>query len=169
MTDNRDKPAPSGTVAKVSAVVLVGAVVLQAALTLRWVVGPALVDGRELIGLSAQERSARLAFGDRFLQYVRFVQQEVPLTATVILPSEADDYILGQVGIMQYFLIPRRVADCPTGIAPAICVAGLGGSDTYILAVESFPPPATALIRRDYLAFDDAWGLFVPRPSGESD
>ena len=117
----------------------------------------------------ATERSALLAFGARFSRFVRFLQQAVPPTATVILPSEADDYVLGQVGIMQYFLIPRRVADCPTGVAPAVCVAGLGGSDTYILAVESFPPPATALRSRDYLAFDDSWGLFVPRPPGKSD
>jgi len=163
MTHTRTEPAASHTVAKVTTAVLLGAVMLQTALLLRWVVGPSLVDGRELIGLSAQERSARLAFGGGFADYVAFLRAHVPEAATVIIPSEVDDYALGHVGIMQYFLFPRTVADCPSQQLPAECVAGLGGMETYIMGVGAFPPAATALARRDFIAFDSRLGLYVPR------
>jgi len=127
------------------------------------IIGPQVKAVWEVRKLQLLERSAHLAFGDSFSSYLSFLQEHVPLDATLVIPRQEVDYVLGHVGIMQYYMIPREIINCAIGAEVEECISNLGGTNTYILAVGIFPPQEEALLRRDYVAFDEYRGVFVPR------
>ncbi len=71
--------------------------------------------------------------------------------------------VYGDIGLMQYFLRPRTIIDCPMGEDMAPCVRSMTGKTTYLLAVPDFPPQADASLYRDLVAFDAERGAYVPR------
>jgi hypothetical protein len=112
----------------------------------------------------ARQRSAALAFGSDFAGFMRLVADTVPPTAKLVLPRPEQDATFGNVGLMQYFLIPRKLINCPSS-EPAdeeACILKLGGPDTYILAVGSFPPRQAAESAKTIVPFNDSWGVYVP-------
>jgi hypothetical protein len=62
---------------------------------------------------------------------------------------------------MQYFLFPRDIHNCGIGEVEA-CVRRIEGANTYILALDYFPPRELASQRRVLLPFKDQLGLFGP-------
>lgn len=114
--------------------------------------------------LPSLERSVTLSFGDDFAVYIGFLADVIPEEATVVLPPIALDSTLGNVGLMQYFLYPRRIANCPGGMDFADCAVMYSGERTYILAIADFPPKGAAEINKPYIQFDDRRGLYAPSP-----
>jgi hypothetical protein len=148
----------------VSEVILGVGALVQVILLLKFVILPLATNIWHVRDLPNIERSARLAFGDEFAEFIDFVKDQVPLDATVIIPHDETDIVLGNVGIMQYFLLPRAIADCAQGAPLPGCILALGGPDLYILAVDDFPPTEEASRTKDYLPFDDDRGLYIPKP-----
>lgn len=115
---------------------------------------------------SAMQRSATFAFGDEFAGYMDFLRAHVPEDGLVILPPVSINDALGNQGMAQYFLFPRRVANCSPSVSLDACVSALGGPHTYIIAVPGFPPAEAASRVKDYKRYDDSLGLYLPRPEG---
>jgi hypothetical protein len=116
--------------------------------------------------LTAKERSAALAFGSDFAGFMRFTAEVVPPDGKLVLPRAAQDSTLGNIGLMQYFLIPRELINCPSS-EPAeeeACVLQLSGADTYFLAAGSFPPASAAEKSKTLLPFNAKWGVYAPSP-----
>jgi len=127
-------------------------------------IGPRMIRYWGLRHDSAWQRSALLAVDQDFMAYVAFLRETIPAEAKVILPphtsvSESGAYT--SVDFMQYFLFPRTVLNCSDPVDD--CVRGLTGPTSYILGVGRFPPPEVASEVKDYIAFDDAKGLWQPR------
>ena len=69
---------------------------------------------------------------------------------------------------MQFYFFPRKVYNCGPNEAEA-CMYRARTQHTYVLAVPHFPPPDEALKYKDYVAFNDSLGLYVPRQSESGD
>ena len=113
---------------------------------------------------SARQRSAALAFGSDFAGFMQFIAENVPPDAKLVLVRPDQDETFGNTGLMQYFLIPRKLINCPSS-EPAeqvACLTRLTGSDTYVLKVESFPPVQAVEGAKRLLPYNDAWGVYVP-------
>jgi hypothetical protein len=113
---------------------------------------------------SARQRRAALAFGSDFAGFMRFAADVVPPEAKLVLVRPDQDETFGNIGLMQYFLIPRKLINCPSS-EPAeqeTCLLQLTGSDTYILKVGSFPPIEAVEGSKKLLRYNDAWGVYAP-------
>ncbi len=148
---------------KLSVGVLFLGFVIQLVFLFTSIIGPQVKAVWGVRKLQPLERSAHLSFGDRFSSYISFLQEHVPLDATLVIPRQEGDYVLGHVGIMQYYMIPREIVNCASDAIVEDCIRNLGGTNTYILAVGKFPPQEQALLRKNYVAFDEYRGVYVPR------
>ena len=110
------------------------------------------------------ERSITLSFGDDFAAYMGFLADVIPEEATVVLPPVEIDSTLGNVGLMQYFLYPRRITNCPRDMTFDDCATLYSGERTYILVVEGFSSADGAAPRKTYVQFDDRRGVYEPGP-----
>ena len=126
------------------------------------VVGPLWQDVRSLADRGYLERSARLSFGDQFFRYIQFLRDEVPESGRIVLPPISVDDRLGNTGIMQFFLFPRSIVNCPTVETTEECLAVFQGSETYFLSVGPFPGNDNVEGTRRYLSYSDDLGLFLP-------
>jgi hypothetical protein len=106
-------------------------------------------------------RSARLAYGSDFSDYVSFLRQTIPEESLVVLPSPEVDPVLGEMPFMQYFLFPRQLTNCADLAGWAECVVHYTGPHTYLIAVDSFPP-REGLEGRLLLPFDESRGIVLP-------
>ncbi len=144
-------------------IVLAVAVVLQVGLLTDDYALTSLKRIWRLRAMSAYERSAMFSFGEDFLRYMEFVTDTVPADATVVIPKEAQGGMFGHVGIMQFFLFPRRIVDCPLESVPG-CL-GLGKPNFYILSIDSrFPPRDISLEPKVFVSFEGDRGVLVPYP-----
>lgn len=168
MARAREGEQEPGSIARhLSLVVLVAAAAIATLVTVRDDALPTLRRVWRLRSEPAIERSALFGFGAEFADYARFIRDQVPEDATLAIPKEVQGGEWGHLGIVQYFMFPRRVVDCPAEEAEA-CVLRLTGESTYILAPnEEFPPRQAAERNRTYLAFDERRGLFVPPGAAE--
>jgi hypothetical protein len=91
-----------------------------------------------------------------------FLRQVIPEDALVVIPSQEEDSILGEMPFMQYFLFPRRLTNCPAGAPWPECVVHYTGPRTYLLVVGDFPPRQGLDGSREYLPFDDGRGVLAP-------
>jgi len=115
-----------------------------------------------LSGRSMVERSAQLTYGGKFAGYMRFLRDQIPQDALVIQPSFRNEPIFGHQGFMQYFLFPRDVRPCPVEITWVSCLKKYNGPNTYILAVDDFPPAFPPQVHETYLGYGTDRGLFIP-------
>ena len=118
----------------------------------------------EVRGDPPLERSARLAFGDAFADYMRFLREHVPENARLVVPPKAVVPVYGDIGLMQYFLAPRQIVDCPAGPDLAPCVASMDGARTYILAIPEFPPTDSVPANKEHWDHGGGFGVYAPRP-----
>jgi hypothetical protein len=114
-------------------------------------------------GEPALVRSAQLSFGAEFTRYIVFLREVIPEQALVVIPPREVDPVLGEMPLLQYYLFPRRLTNCPGGVPWSECVGNYSGAHTYILAVESFPPRDSWLLSKAYLPMDGNRGVFAPR------
>jgi len=124
-----------------------------------------LALGRRMRGIldrPAWERGARLSFGDEFADYMAFLRANIPEEGRVIVPPLAVDPALGNEGLMQYFLFPRTVINCPQIEEDEACLGAFGGESTYFLYVDGFPSPEIAGRTRALALFKDSLGVFAP-------
>lgn len=143
--------------------ILIGAVIVQLGLLLNGYVSTQLSRIWRFRDMTAYERSAMFSFGEEFLDYMQFVHETVPEDATVVIPKEIVGGALGHVGIMQFFLFPRKIVDCPLDTVPE-CL-GLANPDVYILAIDTrFPPRDISLDPKIFISFEDDRGAFAPAP-----
>jgi hypothetical protein len=119
-------------------------------------------DIRSVAGLSQEQRSARLSFGDQFSAYVLFINDVVPEDGRVVLPPVSVDPTFGNMGIMQFFLFPRSIVNCPSVEAAQECLDLFQGSETYFLSVKSFPGQSQVGGTRRHLPFGSDLGLLLP-------
>ncbi len=126
------------------------------------VLEPLWRDIRSAADLTPFERSARLSFGDQFYGYVQFIREEVPEHGRIVLPPLTVDPTFGNMGIMQFFLFPRSVVNCPSVEAMEECLEMFRGQDTYFLSVGEFPEADAIGDTRRLLPFDAGQGLFLP-------
>ena len=115
-------------------------------------------------GTDAIERSALFFYGKKFSEFINFVNENVPPEAIVIIPRFEQDELFGHEGIMEFFLIPRKVENCPPNIPVEGCILRQHASNKYILAVEGFPPRSAALQVKQWVPFDGERGVYIPSP-----
>lgn len=134
-----------------------------------------LIDGFGLIwtkrvlrklGDDARDRSAVYAFGNRFSEYIAFLQDEIPEDALVIKPYNKYGGAIAYEGIMRYFLLPRDIGDCPVeGEIARKCYIAVG-ENAYILAVGEFPGDDIVSELKEFVPFQPEYyyhGVYVPR------
>ena len=126
------------------------------------VVAPLWRDIRSVANLPPFERSARLSFGDQFSEYIQFIVKVVPESGRVVLPPISVDDTYGNLGIMQFFLFPRSIVNCPSIDATDDCLELFQGDDTYFLSVGTFPQKSKVDETRKYVPFEAELGLFLP-------
>jgi len=81
---------------------------LQAAVAVKGSLLPLAARVAQVRSMPSLERSARLAFGDAFWQYVDFVRHTVPDEATVLIPPESVDVAPLNQGAMEFYLAFAR-------------------------------------------------------------
>lgn len=150
--------------ANASNLFLVLIVSLQFAILLRGYLKDIFPRVEEGIKQPATYRSASILFGEKYAEYIEFVKAMVPEEGLVIIPKEEQVWNFGNVGLMQYFLFPRNIADCPVETLDE-CILNLKGTNTYILAPDStYPPRDLADQVKQFIPFDKDQGLYVPLP-----
>ena len=134
-----------------------------------------LIDGYALLwtkrvwrlhGHPAQERSAVLAFGNKFFEYVEFLDANIPTDGKVIITRNWIGGPTGSTGIMMFFLMPREIDDCSGRKPIEECILNLTGLNSYILAVGDFPPDDVAHQVKDFIPFQPEFfyrGVYVPK------
>jgi hypothetical protein len=118
-----------------------------------------VIDSRSL---PAWERTALFLIGEDFADYVGFLREQIPEDGRVILPPHFSTDAESYVPMMQYFLFPRDIHNCGRDEVEE-CVQRVRGLNTFILAIEDFPPQDLAIEHKDYIPFADDRGLYVPR------
>jgi hypothetical protein len=127
---------------------------------------PLLDRGSHAGAGGAVERSAYLSFGDDFEGYVAFLRAEIPDSALVALPPQSVSTTFGHNGLMQYFLFPRRITNCPREATFDACAVHLGGPATYILRVDGFPDALPDGLHKRYVEYGPEYGVYVPAAAG---
>lgn len=141
---------------------LFAVVLIQAAIVVTGIALPLYAEVRTVAGRSAFERGARLSFGDAFYEYVRFIRETVPEDGRIVLPPVSVDATYGNMGIMQFFLAPRGIVNCPAEDEIRECLQLFSGERTYFLAIRQYPDPADYGGRRNLIPLNDALGLLAP-------
>ena len=158
----RGEKMRTGAPTRVTTWVLAAVVVIQLAL-LGWSQWPGALRVAQYQGLPATERSARIAFGDQFGDFIQFLSAEIPPNGRLVVPPMDMESILGDIGLMQYFLFPRQIVNCPSGDDMPACVQSMTGSNTHILRTGKFPPSDAVPPAKDYQPFSADWGIYSPR------
>lgn len=112
--------------------------------------------------LPAVERGAYIGFGDEFAGNIRFLWSQVPEDARIVLPPLEISSTYGNQGIMQFFLFPRSIVNCPQVKEASACLQTFRGPETYFLSVFGFPNNETAVDNRDLIMFDESFGVYLP-------
>jgi hypothetical protein len=135
---------------------------IQLGLLYAYQVQPTLHELATVRGMSNWSRSAQLSFGDEFTGYMQFVRKHVPENARVIIPPTNIHSTYGNQGIMQFFLFPRPISNCPNENEASACLKLYSGESTYFLFVDGFP--ARELIRgeRELVSFSEGLGVIMP-------
>lgn len=150
----RDRRALLGTL-------LAMMVIAQGLVTLRTTIAPMYADARDVRGLPSLQRGGVISFGDNFAAYIGFLRSQVPEAARVVIPPFDLDPVYGNLGLMQFFLFPREIVNCPSGPDLSACTSSLTSPNTYLMRVRSFPHPESVARGRLLLQFDDQLGLYA--------
>jgi hypothetical protein len=75
---------------------------------------------------------------------------------------------VGNIGLMQYFLLPRQIINCADGPELPACVRSMDGPTTYTLRIADYPNPQDVPPGRRLLAATPDHGVYAPpqEPSG---
>jgi hypothetical protein len=148
----------------ISSLILAIAVVFQIFLLYRSYIAEIVSKIWQNRTYSASYRSASILFDSHYAEYIEFVKSIVPEDGLLIIPKEEQVWDFGNVGLMQYFLFPRQIADCPTESLED-CILHLKGSNSYILVPDAtFPPRGVADQVKQFIPFKGDRGLYIPLP-----
>lgn len=115
----------------------------------------------QLRELPVWERTATILLGEDTAGFLKFVRDTVPEEARLILPPRSAGSAYEEIGLMQYFLIPRDLHNCGRNEIEA-CIRRATGENTYILALYYFPPRELARETRRQIHYDENRGVFAP-------
>jgi len=121
---------------------------------------------QRILGIQARpmlERSAVLAFGDQFNEYLQFILDEIPQDALVVIPPRSVDYRWGDVFLMQFYMVPRDLSNCPSEQEVAACIRVHDGERTYFIEIDNYLTESMLLPSKNYKPFDESRGIYVPR------
>lgn len=138
------------------------ALIAQAVIVYSGTIQPLLRDIRSVAQASRWERSARLGFGDRFAGYMSFLVGVVPEGGRIVVPPTEVDPTIGNIGIMQYFLLPRSIVNCPEARIVSDCLETFAGPETYFLYVRGFPDEKAVGSNRELREFSEGMGVYMP-------
>jgi len=157
-----DKPGRSRPLSFLLGAALVLALALQVS---RVITGSILPVGQRAWSersRTALARSAAIFDGDTFADYMVFLREVIPEDAKVILPPHEPVQNMANIGLMEYFLMPRELHNC--GIAEVeACILRATGPTSYIVTAWQFPPQGIAEQVKDFVPFRDGLGVYVPR------
>lgn len=106
-------------------------------------------------------RSAIVLKGQEFADYIDFVRQTVPENAKLILPPHTPVQAYSNMGLMQYFFMPRELHNCGVDEVDE-CILRMTGPTSYIITAWKFPPRDLALQVKEFLPFKDDKGVYAP-------
>lgn len=129
------------------------------------VIEPLYSDIATVKDSSSWTRSAQLSFGDRFTSYMDFLRTNIPKDARVVIPPLSIDSTYGNQGIVQFFLFPRSIVNCPDVALEAECLSTFDGASTYFLYIDGFPSQGVVGETLNFLQYDHGLGLYSPRDS----
>lgn len=148
----------------ISSLILVIAIVLQIFFLYRSYISDIALSIWQNKANTASFRSASILFDDHYAEYIEFVIAYVPEDGLVMIPKEEQVWDFGNVGLMQSFLFPRQIVDCPIESLDA-CILNLKGPNSYILAPDAtFPPRGVTDRVKQFIPFEGDRGLYVPLP-----
>lgn len=156
-----DRRSGSSGLFRASLILLVLSILYQGSLAFERFLKPELQRTLRVWSPPAVERAALFLEGEDFLGYIRFLREHIPEDARVILPPHQPPSTFSNLYFVQYFLFPRDLHNCGSDEVEA-CIERVTGSNTYVLALEQFPPRALASRHKLYVPFNSEIGLFVP-------
>ena len=106
-------------------------------------------------------RSAIILKGQDFTDYIDFVRQTVPEDAKVLLPPHTPVQVYSNMGLMEYFLMPRELHNCGVNEVEE-CVLRMTGPTSYIITAWKFPPRDIAVQVKEFVPFKDEKGIYAP-------
>jgi hypothetical protein len=128
------------------------------------------------VGLLASDRSGVRVFGEEGFAFMAFVRDEVPEDATLVIPSRRPigerkiEGIWHGLGVMQFYLMPRSILQCPCQYKEAYCFECLKKEENYILSIADFPPVEAELDRKIFVPYDgegaNFLGIYKPMTEG---
>lgn len=128
-----------------------------------------LIDIRKDIGQSGLWRSANFSQNQRYANYVKYLHENIPPDARVILPPrETGPKAAATTPFMQFFLAPREVLNCIQPITD--CINTYSNNHTYFVIVDaaSLQNDRADLSRTRLMLFDQSWGVYLPtNPSSD--
>lgn len=110
-------------------------------------------------------RSARFAFSANYADYIKFLKEEIPGDALVVIPpEEVSIWGLADTPTMQFFLAPRRIHNCVTVDCGSEFI---GRENTYILimGLDRFPGAEIKPQVDNVSMHNDTWGVYGPADS----
>ncbi len=116
----------------------------------------------DLKGFSAIERSAILAKGLEFAEYMSFLRETVPENAKVVMPPHEPVQPLSNRGFAEYFLMPRTIINCGSDEVRE-CVLRMTGEHSYIVTAWKFPPKDAAESVKKFIPFRNELGVYAPK------
>lgn len=116
----------------------------------------------DLMGYSAIDRSAILAEGMEFAEYMSFLRDTVPENAKVVMPPHQPVQPLSNMGYGQYFLMPRTIINCGSDEVRE-CVLRMTGEHSYIVTAWKFPPKDAAESVKKFIPFRNELGVYAPK------
>lgn len=140
------------------------AFIIQFSVLAQSIIRPAAIEILDVRNDQAPKRSAVIAFGDGIAGYIAFIIERTDEDGFVLLPYRETHEVLSNIGIMQYYLIPRRITNCPYDQPFEDCLLIQGGSRTSILSLNGFPSVAIDDGKYQFVPFNEAWGIYVPIP-----
>jgi hypothetical protein len=142
-------------------------ILLAAILYHSWILIPQVITDlgrvRKDFAQSGLWRSANFSQNLRFANYVKFLNENIPESARVILPAkEYGPWAGTTTPFMQFFLAPRQVYNCVQ--SPAACLDDFGTANTYFLLfdVEAVQGHLSGLEPDRIQLFDRDWGIYIP-------
>lgn len=145
-----------------SRVLILLALIIQFAVLAQSIIRPTVLEILDVRNDQAPERSAVIGFGDGIAGYIAFINERTDEDGFVLLPYRENHEVLGNEGIMQYYLIPRKITNCPHDQPFEECFLTQGGSRTSILSIVGFPSIDIDQEKFLFVPFNESWGIYVP-------
>jgi len=150
---------------------LLGLLILTAAAIQLWVAVEqfAVPWQAQLVGLWRQPAWKRAGYVAQYLgpdrtEFIGFLRSSIPQDAKVVIPPEGYGDIFGFPNLMQAYLFPRDIVDCPSD-KPYRCIFDLAAAvprvPVAVIKVAPFPTEDLGVQGFTLHRYNDEWGVFV--------